>query len=253
MIRMRTVVFIAAFLAVMLLAPDCAFARAGGGGGGGGGFYLGRHRHDMDGLINVLVTFLMLPAMALNSFLPYFLIEPKRQEAAKLLHRLEELDPLWCEARIYARIEAAYFAVQNAWTERNQDLAREFMSDRLYKKHKAQTDAMLNKHRRNVLENVNFIHAKVIGVRQFSLKDKDHFYVQIKGSMIDYQINTDAGTIVSGDSESSEEFTEIWQFIRGDADWLLHEIVQKPQLITVLRCVCTSDSLGTDASSSEMS
>ena len=71
MIRMRTVVFIAAFLAVMLLAPDCALARAGGGGGGGGGFHHRSHHDDMDGLINVLCTFLILPAMALNSFLPF--------------------------------------------------------------------------------------------------------------------------------------------------------------------------------------
>jgi hypothetical protein len=235
MIRMRTFFFFAVFIAVMVLAPDGAFARAGGGGGGGGSHY------SHYGPVYMITLLVMLPAKVLYSFASDFLIESKKQEVAELLHRLGELDPLWCESHIYARIEATFFSVQNAWMERNQVLAREFMSDRLYKKHKTQTDAMIDAQRRNVLENVNLIHAKVIGVRQFSRNSYDNFYVHIRGSMIDYHISTETGEIISGDPKIPEVFTEIWQFTRGDNDWYLNEIEQNPGLINVRQCVCKSD------------
>jgi hypothetical protein len=239
MIRMRTVLFFAVFIAVMVLAPDCAFARAGGGGGGS---HYSHYGHSGRG--DLIVMLVMLPVQMLYIFVSDFLFKSKKSDAAELLHRLEEIDPLWCESHIYARIEATFFAAQNAWTERNQDLAREFMSDRLYKKHKTQTDAMIHAQRRNVLENVNLIHADVIGVSQFSRNSNDNFYVRISGSMIDYHISTETGEIISGNPKIPEMFTEIWQFTRGDTDWLLNEIEQNPQLINITQYRCTSDAVG---------
>ena len=43
--------------------------------------------------------------------------------------------------------------VQNAWRERNQDLANEFMSEYLYGKHKIQTEEMKLLKEKNILFN----------------------------------------------------------------------------------------------------
>jgi hypothetical protein len=62
--------------------------------------------------------------------------------------------------------------------------------------------------------------------------------------MIDYHISTETGEIISGNPKIPEIFTEIWQFTRGDTDWLLNEIEQSPQLINVTQYRCTSDAVG---------
>lgn len=241
--RLRSLLSIATVIAVLILAPDSAFARAGGGGGGGGG----SHYRDSG-----LVAMVIFPATALYFLVAMILMDYKQREAAELMRRLEKLDPLWGESHIQARIEATYFAVQNAWTQRNQDLAREFMTDRLYEKHKRQTDAMIAEQRRNVLENVHLIHAKVIGVQQFVNKSQDRIQVHIKGSMIDYHIYTETGIRLSGDTNTPEGFTEIWQFLRGDSDWLLDQIDQDPHFTTTMRCFSKSDAVYTTSPKEEL-
>src|SRR5690606_29632871 len=41
------------------------------------------------------------------------------------------------------RVEEVYFKIQEAWTSRDQSICRAYVTDRLFSKHKAQTDAML--------------------------------------------------------------------------------------------------------------
>lgn len=189
----------------------------------------------------------LLPLSLAYSAIVTVVLAKKHRQATTMLSRLRGLDPLWDEDHIHRRVELAYFSIQSAWTNRDQDIAREYVSDRLYAKHKMQTDEMIASHRRNVLENVNLMSADIIGVRDFNDDARDHFEVHIKGSMADYMVNDETGAVVSGKPGETELFTEIWRFVRGEDDWVLDEIEQDAGLLRLIETDCASQAVAVDA------
>jgi predicted lipid-binding transport protein (Tim44 family) len=227
--RIAIVSLYALALASVTLAatPELAFARAGGGGGRGGGGSL-----------------IALPILIVYSLAVSWLVASKNRQCKDLTARLEAFDPMWNMDAISARVEETYFKVQEAWAARDQDIAKDYMSPRLYAKHKAQTDQMIREGRRNVLENVNLKQAKVIGVRDLRDDAKDRFWVHLKGSMVDYTVNDTTGGVVAGSMGKAENFTEIWSFVRGEKGWVLDEIDQEAGLTDIGSVQCFTDHYG---------
>lgn len=199
-------------LTIMALIPPDVWARAGGGGGRGGGGIL---------------ALILYPFFLIYSAIATYIACKKNKECKDLVDRLSRKDPGWNMNNIKGQVETAYFKVQQAWTERNQDLARDYVSDRLYNLHKSQTDAMIREHRQNVLERINLKSAKVVQVADYRDDSKDALWVLIEGSMIDYMVDDRSGNKLSGDSNKPESFSELWKFIRGaKGNWVLDEIDQ---------------------------
>ena len=132
---------------------------------------------------------------------------------------------MWDIDHIKGRIEQAYFKVQEAWRERDQDIAKEYMSERLYSRHKLQTDDMLRRGVKNIMESINLAEATIVEVLDYRDDSKDAFWVLIKGSMIDYMILEKSGTVIDGDKDS-HAFRELWRFRRERHGWVLDEIDQ---------------------------
>jgi len=107
------------------------------------------------------------------------------------------------------------------------DLARGYVSRRLYDKHKQQTDQMLRDHEKNILKNVNLIAAKIVEAIDYTDNAKDMFWVYIKGSMVDYTVREPGGEVIKGNPDESAVFTERWKFTREDGRWVLDEIDQE--------------------------
>lgn len=82
---------------------------------------------------------------------------------------------MWEIDRIKSRIEEVYFKVQMAWRDRDQEIAREYMSDRLYAKHKLQTDDMLKRGVENVMESINLKEVTIVEVLDYRDDSKDTF------------------------------------------------------------------------------
>ena len=55
---------------------------------------------------------------------------------------------------------------------------------------------------------------------------RDFIWFYIKGKMIDYTINTETQMKTDGNT-SAISFTEYWQFIRKEDQWVLHKILQR--------------------------
>ncbi|MCL5774228.1 MAG: hypothetical protein M1536_07620, partial [Firmicutes bacterium] len=82
---------------------------------------------------------------------------------------------------------------------------------------------------------------KIIGVKDFRDDSKDRFWVHIEGSMIDYIVDDETGSLLSGDTSKPESFSEIWSFIRGEKDWVLDEINQKAGIMEIENIECFSE------------
>lgn len=200
-------------MSLIYMFPESAFARAGGGGGKGGGG---------------IITIILMPFLIIYSVILTRLVRKKNQESKKLLEQIESLDSSWDLNKIKARVEVTYFKIQEAWMARDQDIAKGYMSERLYSNHKAQTDQMIKESRKNVLEKINLTEAIVVEVADFVDDIKDRIWVHLEGSMIDYIVNSETNEFISGDKEKVEEFSELWKFTKvTENQWVLDEIDQK--------------------------
>jgi len=209
----KTIITLA--FAFLLLSTDYCFARAGGGGSGGGGGGGG------------IVGLILLPFVLIYSAIVTAKLRKKMAHVQELTTKLEKTDHIWNYRTMKARVEEVFFKVQHAWMERDQDIAKDCMSDRIYMKHKEQTDEMIRNGTKNMLANMNIEDIMIYSISDYKDDSMDTFSAYIKGSMIDYTINTRTGSLASGKEEdrtTSNGFKEIWVFLRKGNTWVLDEI-----------------------------
>jgi hypothetical protein len=243
----RSYVYPALFCALAAAVPVAALARAGGGqgygGGGGGGFggdsfglwglwpllFLG-HGSGFGGIIFFLIILWIIqrrsravnmafgadtpdPGMAAGTaVMSPVPAKPFDQSAIDAgLAAIKLRDPNFDERAFLDRAQTAFFKLQQAWTARNQDLARDVMSDALYERHKMQTDQLIAAHQIDMLENIVIGSARIIDAHPGVAFDS--ISVAFTASMTDYTIDEQTKQMVSGD-RYQQTFTEIWTFIR---------------------------------------
>jgi len=220
---------------LILTFPEMALARAGGGGRGGG-----------------WINLVFWPVILIYSAILTHLVRKKSEESKALLARLNAVDSTWDLNKIKKRIEIAFFKIQDAWMQRDQNLAKEYMSERLYHKHKLQTDQMIAANRQNILEGIDLIEAEIVQIADFKDDSQDSIWVYIKGSMIDYIVNSQTREVISGDEVRTSRFKELWKLIRNaDNDWVVDEIDQEADISDVRSMRSFSEELEHEVDSSQ--
>ena len=248
-------------LAMLLLSPLLALARAGGGshfsgggdfgggGFGGGGSYGGGSFGGSSGSYDGGGSGLLLPLFFFGGggggflfflFILFALYQlwrrtslsrpvrattwgPAYAPMANLgatpvstgLTALQTRDPNFNQQMFLDRVQAAFFALQKAWMDRNLEPARAYMSDGIYQRWKTQIDRMLIEHKRNLLDDLVVGGTKIVKVD--SDPNFDAITVRIDASAADYEVDDrDPNKVVFG-SRQSQPFTEYWTFIRSAA------------------------------------
>jgi hypothetical protein len=247
-VRLRQRVGLAAVLAlsVILTSPLLAFARAGGGqsfGGGGGGFGGGGSFGGGGGFGGggLLLPFLFFggggggfffflfilfalwqvyrrmsignPMQASNYGPAYAPMAQMRSTLTEDLAALQAKDPNFNQQMFLDRAQAAFFALQKAWMDRNLEPARVYMSDGIYHRWKTQIDAMIAAHKKNMLDNLVIGGVQIVKVQ--TDPNFDTITVRIDASAADYEVDdTTANKVIYG-SRQNQNFTEYWTFIRS--------------------------------------
>src|SRR5438105_13102498 len=93
------------------------------------------------------------------------------------------------------RAQAAFFALQKAWMDRNLEPARVYMSDGIYRRWKTQIDAMIAAHKRNVLERLVIGGAQIVKVQ--TDPNFDSIPARIDASAADYGFDDTASNTVT--------------------------------------------------------
>lgn len=237
---------ISIILLVILITngPLIAFARPGGGGGGGssggggggsssGGssssYHGGSSRYNR-GNDNPIAFILNLGVFAIISSAGAIILKvrlsKKKVKSVKAIKSLSEKDANWDYRYIKKDIEEAFYKVGVAWMERNQDLAKEYISEKLYNKHRMQNEWMIVRNEKNILKNMKLLGAKPIGVIDKVGTNKDCIWVHIKAKSIDYTINDETNEVIEGSPYKSVYYEEYWKFIKSEYRWILDEIRQ---------------------------
>ena len=142
------------------------------------------------------------------------------------MKRLEKIDDSWNYKAFNQTIEHIFYETQNAWMERNQDLAINSLSQSLYNQYRIKSEWMLVRHEKNILKSIRLIEAMPVDVKDFDGNANDLVWIYIKAKAIDYIIDDQTMRLKSG-STSSKSFVEYWKLIKENGRWVLDEIKQK--------------------------
>lgn len=229
-------------IAVMLLYPVVALARAGGGGGysGGGSSSGGGGGGGCCEILDLIL--LLIDLIRLCYYYPYvgfpvvFVIlgiivfscrsgadaykssvirrggkAARQNQQARAVRKLREKDPGFDPAAFGARVEEAFTRIQLAWS--TQDLApvRPFISDAVHERFSIQFREQKALGFRNKMEQVKVQAVDLISARADGEFDVVH--VRILASAIDQEVALADGRVLRG-SSSPEEFSEVWTFVR---------------------------------------
>jgi predicted lipid-binding transport protein (Tim44 family) len=204
----------------LFLSTLSAYARAGGGGGGNGSVY-GRGLGVLLALIN----------LALITFFVY----RKNKRARQLISQLGTQDKLWNYEQMIDYAQEVFDKMQNAWMERNMELVKDIVTDRLYQDYQKKLDWQKVKHEQNIIEDIEIKRTEIIGMEDHAGKDKDTFTIYIKGKLVDYTISDKTGKVYTNKAKRKTSFVDLYYFLRREEKWLLDKIENDVSLGKILK------------------
>ena len=155
------------------------------------------------------------------------LVKVKQNQLPARLARLKTRDPGFDEQEFQGKVAALFLQLKQAWTDRDMDPVRTFMSQDLFSRCTGLLEQQINKGSFIRLEELSLDGVSIIGI--MSDANYDHIIALIAYKAKDYTVDAH-GEPVSGSSECKTR-DEHWTFKRpvkaatgpqeGDFDWLL--------------------------------
>jgi uncharacterized tellurite resistance protein B-like protein len=124
---------------------------------------------------------------------------------------LRKRDPAFEPVAFLKRVEAAFLAVQAAWSGQDMTPARALISDGVMERFTVQLAMQRALGVRNDMKNVAVTDAEVLGVESSAVWDVLH--VRVEATAVDRDVALADGTVVRGSDETTP-FEEVWTFVR---------------------------------------
>lgn len=121
-------------------------------------------------------------------------------------------DPAFNVDAFLARVQKVFFLVQEAWSECKPEISRRVMADALWQQHRVQIEGYVERHQRNMLDNLAVANVSIVSAS--SDESYDTITVRILAACADYDVDTQTGKIVRG-NRSVQQWSEDWQFQRS--------------------------------------
>lgn len=236
-----TIVFTCLVLIIYSRGGGGGFSGGGGHGGGhGGGGYRGysSRGYHTDSSYNRPLSkqektalwygFGILAAI----FLPligYFIYKQKKYEyreakIEKLMAQSAKNDVFWDVKLLKQTVYDAFVKIQDAWEARDIEIAREFITNRLYLKYKEVLEEMTLAGNRNVIPFYAVRELHFVEIEDFKDDNHDKFTAVLYGSINDYLLNEQTNAILENPNKQMYPFSDSYHFVRVEDKWLLSEI-----------------------------
>jgi predicted lipid-binding transport protein (Tim44 family) len=121
-------------------------------------------------------------------------------------------DPAFDENAFMQRVQQAFYALQQAWQDRDLMASRSFTSPGLYLGWSSQVQQLIDLHKKNVLEGLRIDDLRLDSIRHGTVFDD--VTVRVAASCADYEVDERTGRMIFGSKEPSS-FTEFWTFQRS--------------------------------------
>ena len=235
--RRRSGILFLSISILLLVLASVAFGRAGGGGsyggsgggggGGGGGsgyiFYL-LIRLAIDKpvigiplLIVVIVLLVKFGRKAKGGYETHTISKAgklrKQQEQKDMQDALEVIrnrDPGFATGKFVQKVNKAFIAVQEAWSNQDLSTVRQFISDGIDERFSLQIEMQKTEGYRNRMENITVRSTRIVGV--YTDRHFDTIHVEITAQADDSDVDLETGRRIR--KNTSSPFTEYWSFLR---------------------------------------
>lgn len=125
---------------------------------------------------------------------------------------IQAADPQFDPAAFIGRAQQAFYALQQAWQDRDLSASRPFMSPGLYLGWSSQVQQLIELHKKNVLEGLRI---QAVAIEKVIHSDAfDDVTVRVEATCADYEVDEQTGKLIFGSREPST-FTEYWTFQRS--------------------------------------
>ncbi|NOQ21137.1 MAG: hypothetical protein GQ565_00620 [Candidatus Aegiribacteria sp.] len=222
---------------ILLVLASTAFARAGGGGsyggsgggGGGGGsgagyivyllIRLAIHKPLIGVPLLVVVVILVIKSgkKAKGGYETHTITragklrrEQEHQEMRNALDALKQRDPGFSKENFLRKVNRAFIALQEAWSNQCLSSVNQFVSDGIDERFSLQIEMQKAEGYRNRMENITVQSSRIVGV--FSDSHFDTIHVEITARADDTDVDLKTGKRIR--MNTSAPFTEYWSFLR---------------------------------------
>lgn len=230
------------FVFLMIIILSCIFcfsnvsARAGGGtsGGSSGGSSSSslntRKNGNSSGGSNNPVERLLSSMVLMLVGCSTIIVLKIRLNKAKVKTRKKFRKLKWNYKDTKKRIEEAYYVIQKAWANSDMSSAKEYMMQDLLDYFQMKLDWLDVADKKNIMYDIKLLDFYPISLTDCRGEKDDVIWVYIKGEMIDYTVDIEAGQLTDGEIES-KVFIEFWQFKKNEVGkWVLNKILQENEL-----------------------
>jgi hypothetical protein len=121
-------------------------------------------------------------------------------------------DPAFDLNAFLSRVQRSFFIIQQAWSDCKPEMSRRVMADSLWDQHRIQIEQYVQKHQRNILDNLTVGNEQVVAAS--SDPSYDSITVRIAAACADYDVDTQTGKVTRGD-KAVRTWAEDWQFQRS--------------------------------------
>ena len=122
------------------------------------------------------------------------------------------LDPSFNEIEFKEKLSNLYVQMQNHWTDRNLDPLRPYFTDALFTQMDRQIEQMKKAGRTNHVERITVLGVTLRGF--FRQGGEDHMIAELQTRIVDYTVNDNDGSIVSGSDTIEKFMTYEWELTR---------------------------------------
>jgi predicted lipid-binding transport protein (Tim44 family)/uncharacterized tellurite resistance protein B-like protein len=222
---------------ILLIAASAALGRAGGGGsyggssggGGGGGsgagyiFYLlirlaiNKPVIGVPLLIIVIILMIKFGRKAKGGYETHTISragklrkQQEHQEMQEALDDIKRRDPGFTTGKFVQKVNKAFIAVQEAWSDQDLSSVRQFISDGIDERFSLQIEMQKAEGYRNRMENITVRNTRIVGV--YTDLHFDSIHVEVTAQADDSDVDLKTGKRIRKNSSAS--FTEYWSFLR---------------------------------------
>lgn len=159
-------------------------------------------------------------------FTPNYAQQPMENDLDTNLGYIRQMDPSFNQQKFKDQCTDTFFRIQGAWANRDMSVARNLLTDEMYRVIQGDADELRRNGRINRLENIAVRNIEISEAWQE--EGNDYITVHIVANVLDYTIDEKSGQIVTGSKTEPVKFEEYWTFTRpvGNNPWQMSAINQ---------------------------
>lgn len=128
------------------------------------------------------------------------------------MYTYQQVDPNFDIEGFKEKLSNLYVQCQNAWTDKNMESLRPYLTDAMYAQFDRQLESYRAKHQTNRVERIAVLGVELVGWKQAG--GKDTIIAELRTRIVDYVVDDNTGTIIRGSDRNEKFMTYEWTLVR---------------------------------------